>query len=137
MKKERDNMRLDAVPTVGVNEVKFGMNREKIRSLLGASEEFYKSADDANPTDDFGFCHVFYDENDECEAIEIFDEAEVYVNGVLIFPTDLETAKNVIRDFEQDDDGLISISKATGIYAPDGYMESILFAKEGYYDDEV
>ena len=26
--------------------------------------------------------HVFYDENYECEAIEIFDEVEVYVNAV-------------------------------------------------------
>ena len=66
-------MRFDAVPTVRVNGVKFGMNREKVRSLLGAATEFYKFDDDINTTDDFGFCHVFYDENDKCEAIEIFD----------------------------------------------------------------
>lgn len=59
-------MRFDAVPTTGVNEVKFGMNREKVRSLLGAVIEFYKFDDDANTTDDFGFCHVFYDQNNEC-----------------------------------------------------------------------
>ena len=80
---------------------------------------------------------VFYDENNECEAIEIFDEAEVYVNGLLIFPTDFETAKKAIGDFEEDDEGLISFSKSIGIYAPDGDMESILFAKEGYYNEEV
>ena len=111
-------MRFDAVPTVGVNEVKFGMNREKVRSLLGAATEFYKFDDDINTTDDFGFCHVFYDENNECEAIEIFDE-------------------EAIGDFEQDDEGLISISKSIGIYGPDGHMESILFAKEDYYNDEA
>ena len=104
---------------------------------MGAATEFYKFDDDANTTDDFGFCHVFYDESNECEAIEIFDEAEVYVNGLLIFPTDFEAAKKAIGDFEQEDDGLISISKAIGIYAPDGHMESILFAKEGYYNDGV
>ena len=37
------------------------------------------------------FCLMFG--NDKCEAIEIFDEVEVYVNGLLIFPTDFETAK--------------------------------------------
>ena len=37
---------------------------------------------DINTADNFGFCHVFYDENDKCEAIEIFDEVEVYVNAV-------------------------------------------------------
>ena len=120
-------MRFDAVPTTGVNEVKFGMNREEVRRLLGSATESYKFDDDVNTTDDFGFCHVFYDDNNECEAIEIFDEAEVYVNELLIFPT----------DFEQDDEGLISISKSIGIYAPDGDMESILFAKEDYYNDET
>lgn len=86
-------MRFDAVPTVSVNGVTFGMSREKIRSLLGTATEFYKFADDVNPTDDFKVCHVFYDENDKCEAIEIFYEVEVYVNGSLVFPTDFETAK--------------------------------------------
>lgn len=107
------------------------------RRLLGSATEFYKFDDDVNTTDDFGFCHVFYDDNNECEAIEIFDEAEVYVNELLIFPTDFETAKKAIGDFEQDDEGLISISKSIGIYAPDGDMESILFAKEDYYNDET
>ena len=128
-------MRFDAVPTVSVNGVKFGMSREKVRSLLGTAAEFYKGKDAVNTTDNFKFCHVAYDENNKCEAIEIFYESEVYVNGSLIFPTDFETAKKVIKDLEEDDDGLISISKSIGIYAPCGDMESIVFGKEGYYSD--
>lgn len=128
-------MRFDAVPTVSVNGVAFGMSREKVRSLLGTAAEFYKGKDAVNTTDNFKFCHVAYDENNKCEAIEIFYESEVYVNGSLIFPTDFETAKKVIEDFEEDADGLISISKSIGIYAPCGDMESIVFGKEGYYSD--
>ena len=130
-----ENMRFDAVPTVSVNGVKFGMSREKVRSLLGVATEFYKGKDAVNTTDNFKFCHVAYDENNKCEAIEIFYESEVYVNGTLIFPTDFETAKKVIEDLEEDDDGLISISKSIGIYAPYDDMESIVFGKEGYYSD--
>ena len=128
-------MKIDVIPTVSVNNIKFGMNRESVRSLLGNAEEFYKTAYDTNAADDFGFCHVFYYDNDQCEAIEIFNEAEVYINGTLLFPVDLDTAKTIIEDFELDDDGLISYSKSIGIYAPDGEMESILFGKEGYYDE--
>jgi len=128
-------MRFDAVPTVSVNGVAFGMSREKVRSLLGTAAEFYKGKDAVNMTDNFKFCHVAYDENNKCEAIEIFYESEVYVNGSLIFPTDFETAKKVIEDLEEDEDGLISISKSIGIYAPCGDMESIVFGKEGYYSD--
>ena len=129
-------MRFDAVPTVSVNGVAFGMSREKVRSLLGTAAELYNGKDAVNTTDNFKFCHMAYDENNKCEAIEIFYESEVYVNGSLMFPTDFETAKKVIEDLEEDDDGLISISKSIGIYAPCGDMESILFGKEGYYNDE-
>ena len=86
-------MRFDAVPTVSVNGVTFGMSREKVRSLLGTATEFYKCKDDVNTIDDFEVCHVFYDENDKCEAIEIFYESEVYVNGSLIFRLILKQQK--------------------------------------------
>ncbi len=89
--------------------------------------------DDINTTDDFGFCHVFYDNDNKCEAVEVFNDAEVFLNDSLIFPTDFATAKKVIPDFIQDDDGLISYSKSIGIYAPNGEMEGILFGKEKYY----
>ena len=72
-------MRFDAVPTTGVNEVKFGMNREEVRRLLGWATEFYKFDDDVNTTDDFGFCHVFYDDNTECEEIEIFEKKRLEI----------------------------------------------------------
>ena len=53
------------------------------------------------------------------------------------FQLTLKRQKKAIGDFEQDDEGLISFSKSIGIYAPDGEMESIIFAKEGYYNDEA
>lgn len=126
-------MRIDVVPTRKVGEVEFGMSREEVRALLGDATEFYKFEDDSNTTDDFGFCHVFYDQDNTCEAIEIFSEAEVFCNDALIFPTDFIAAKKAIPDFEEDDEGLISYSQSMGIYAPDGDMESILFGKTGYY----
>jgi len=129
-------MRINVVPTVKVGEVEFGMSREEVRTLLGKATEFYKFEDDTNTTDDFGFCHVFYDQDNKCEAIEIFSEAEVFCNDTLIFPTDLITAQKAISDLEEDDEGLISYSQSIGIYAPDGEMESILFGKTGYYNEE-
>ena len=128
-------MRIDITPNIGFNNVLFGMNREEVRKELGDAVEFYKFDDDMNTTDDFGYCHVFYDEDNKCEAVEIFDEAEVYIDNMRIFPTDFDVAKGIIEDFEQDDDGLISYSKSIGIYAPDGVMESILSGKKGYYDE--
>ncbi len=129
-------MKFDVVPMISINEIVFGMKREEIRAILGNATEFYKFEDDEVATDDFGFCHVFYDAQDRCEAIEIFNESEVYINDKLIFPTDFNAALDAVEDFEQDDDGLISYANSIGIYAPDEEMESILIGKKGYYDDE-
>ena len=121
---------------VQVNGVKFGMKRSEVRAVLGEATEFEKTESRPNTTDDFVYCHVYYDNNDECEAIEIFDEVAVYIDNKLIFPTDKETAfelfKTVFDDFTQDDDGLISYKYSIGIYAPDESMESILIGRENY-----
>lgn len=58
-------MRFDIVPAVSVNNIPFGASREEVRNALGEYEEFKKDEDDKVTTDDFDFCHVFYDDEDE------------------------------------------------------------------------
>lgn len=127
-------IRVDAIPLEEAYGIKFGMSRQEVRSILGDSTEFFKG-DSEETTDDFGYCHVYYDDNDKCEAIEFFDEAEVYINGVLAFPIDKNVFSTKFADYIQDEDGFISYEYSIGIYAPDEFMESILIGKKGYYDD--
>ncbi|MCD8104530.1 MAG: outer membrane protein assembly factor BamE [Lachnospiraceae bacterium] len=122
-----------AQPTQEVNGIRFGMNREEVRKLLGTAKEFKKTKFSLTTTDDFGICHVFYNEQDQCEAIEIFSDVEISVNGQVIFPADVAQAKLLIEDLVMEDDSLISESLSIGIYAPGGRMESILFGEAGYY----
>lgn len=126
--------KIDANPLKEVCGVKFGMKREVVRKLLGTSKEFKKSKISKNTTDDFGYCHVFYNINDEFEAIEIFEESEVSIDGTVVFPASIETAKNVLGEFLEEDGSYINKSKSIGIYAPSGKMESILFGNTGYYE---
>lgn len=121
-------------PLKEVNGVRLGMKREAVRKILGEAKEFKKSKFSKTTTDDFGCCHVFYDTNDECEAVEIFGEVEVSVNGKVLFPTGIEEVKNVINDLEEEYGSFISKSQSIGIYAPEGKMESILFGNPGYYE---
>ena len=110
------------------------MERDVVRKLYGEYEEFKKSEYSENTTDDFGSFHVYYDENDKCEAVEIFDDVEVTVNGEKIFPVKIEEAQKIESSLVRDEEGLISIEKSIGIYAPDENMESVLFGKEGNYE---
>lgn len=125
---------INVIPLSEVNGVKFGMKREEVRSCFGTAKEFRKSKFSKTTTDDFGFCHVYYNINDECEAIELFDECEVKINGITVFPYESDTLKKMITDIEEDDTGFISKNLSIGIYSPDGKMESILFGCKGYYE---
>ena len=121
-------------PLKKVDKIEFGMERDVVRKLYGEYEEFKKSEYSENTTDDFGSFHVYYDENDKCEAVEIFDDVEVTVNGEKIFPVKIEEAQKIESSLVRDEEGLISIEKSIGIYAPDENMESVLFGKKGYYE---
>ena len=96
-------------------------------------KEFKKTPLSTNTTDDFGAFHVYYDDDDRCEAVEFFDDAEVEVDGELVFPTSSEEVRRVIPSLVPDGDGLVSVEESIGIYAPGGTMESILFGVKGYY----
>ena len=84
--------------------------------------------------DDFSRTAVYYNDEGKCEAVEIFNDVEVYIGEKLLFPTTYAVAKNVEKSLKQDDEGMISVDMSIGIYAPDGEMESILFGEKGYYE---
>lgn len=124
-----------ATPLVGINGVKFGMPRSEVRTVLGGKyKEFKKSKFSKNTTDDFGTCHVFYSPDDKCEAVEVFSECEVLVDGKLLFPLDIPSVKKQVDDLEEDTGSYISKKLSIGIYAPGGTPESILFGEAGYYE---
>ena len=85
-------------------------------------------------TDDLRFCHVYYNDEGKCEAVEVFNDVEVYVGGKMIFPTSFEEAKKIEKTLEEDEEGMLSIDMSIGIYGPDREMESILFGEKGYYE---
>lgn len=123
-----------AQPLKEVNGIKFGMKREDVRKIIGEAKEFKKSKFSKNTTDDFGYCHVFYNDDDECEAIEIFNNTEVLIDKTVVFPINISEIKTIIKDLVEDEGSFISKSQSIGIYAPNGNMESILFGNIGYYE---
>lgn len=125
-----------AKPLIEVNGIKFGMERKEVRKRFsGNVREFKKTKFSQNTTDDFGICHVYYDENDKCKAIEVFDNVMVSIDGKVIFPININVLKTMISDIFEEDGSFISKQKSIGIYSPDGKMESILFGIKGYYDE--
>ncbi len=125
--------KVNAVPLREAAGVKLGMKRSEVKEVLGDAKEFKKTKFSKTLTDDFGFCHVFYNSDDECEAIELFKGVQVMIDDRLVFPTGLDEAKKILGDLMEDNGSYISEKNSVGIYAPDGSMESILFGVAGYY----
>lgn len=125
-------MKIIVKPLKSVNDVRFGMKREEVRNRFGEFTEFRKSKFSKNTTDNFKWCHVYYDKDDRCEAIEIFD-GDVFMDDIKLFPSDPSTLNKVFDDLNKDDTGYISEKYSVGIYAPDNEMEAILFGTKGYY----
>lgn len=120
-----------------VGDITFGMERSKVREILGEHKEFKKSKFSKNTTDDFGICHVYYDLEDKCMAIELFKGITIKIGEQIILPNEFEVVCNILsnidKELEVDTDGCMSINYSIGVYAPNKTIESILFGKEGYY----
>ncbi len=129
---------INVEPLRKVGRVEFGMQRSSVREILGVEfREFKKSRFCANTTDDFGFAHVFYDANNICVAIELFDECVVAVGAACLMPCDRQSfcdwLKTVDGEAEIRDMDATSVALSIGVTFAEGKVESILFAKGGYY----
>lgn len=121
-------------PLEGFNNVKFGMKRDAVRAVLGEPvREFKKSKFSKTTTDDYSLFHVFYDKDDNFEAVEFFNEVEIMIGNDVIFPAPVEKLKTTEYGFEADREGIISAQYSIGVYAPSGVAESILFGVKDYY----
>ena len=54
-----------------VGNIKFGMTKQEVREKYAVKGEFIKNDCSNNLTDDLGFCHVYYNDEGKCEAVEI------------------------------------------------------------------
>jgi len=112
--------------------VPIGMSRDDIRQTFGGfTGSFKKTPFASQETDNFGPCHVFYDDAGKCDAVEFFPEA------VDQRPSEnaLEALKQRIPDLKEVEDGLwISKGSSVGITTANGRIKSILIGKPNYYD---
>jgi hypothetical protein len=124
-------------PYIGAGRIKFGDSRDTVRKLLGEFTEFKKSKFSKNTTDDFKFCHVFYDENNEISAVEFFDDTALEYKDIKPFSMGFQGLLQYVKKnsllYSEDDTGMTISEIGVSIYSPDkSRIESILVFKKGY-----
>lgn len=131
----------------GVGPIRLGQACKEVRNALKSpAKEFMKSYDDTVTTDSFHelHIHVFYDQKDRCEAIELFKRADVFFENIHFFKM---TPQEVLGWFRQMDpdlevDAVEGISRKLGLafYVhdglddPEGKVDSILVCGDDYWD---
>lgn len=126
-------MKFAVKPMEQVNEIRFGMDRKEVRRYLkNHYNEYRKNIFSSNTADDFRSFHVYYDENDRCEAVEIFDWDEIEIQGKGI-ANSIAAYQEFFPDLENDD-GYISKQYSVGLSEENGVISSVLFGCEGYYE---
>ena len=125
-------------PLKNAGDISFGMSRSKVREVLGEYREFKKSKFSSNTTDDFNICHLYYNQNNECEAIEFFENVIIKIENEIVFPNEFDKICDILkrldRNLEIEEESCTSVKYSIGVYAPRGKVEAILFGCEGYYN---
>ena len=130
--------KLDFLPYNGAGQIKLDSAREEARKILGTFKEFRKTKFSKNTTDDFSFCHIFYNEQNKVEAAEFFDSTEFLFKGKNLFSSSFTGLKSFLKsnaiDFQEDDSGLRSDAIGLSVYSPDKEkIETIFIYQRGYY----
>lgn len=136
-----DSQELKLIKLEGEKEVKLNLMSNEIKEAFSvkASSKFNK---DGGVAEDFGFCHVFYDDLGKSKAIEFFEPSQIIFNGVQLINSNY---LKIEEFFKQLDDnlcylggaGFCSLKLQLGVFAPsapNGNVETVLLGRKGYYD---
>lgn len=127
-------MKFIIIPNKSVGEILFGIERNEVKNILtGFKGEFKKSRFSKNTTDDFGYCHVFYDSNDRCNAIEFFSKSKLIYKDLNLFDLGVDEIRELFPDIKEEYGSYISQKSSIGIVFEGNAVESVLIGCENYY----
>ena len=135
-------------PYADIGPLGFGMGKAEVRQTLpGVPREFRKTPLSKNLTDDYGFCHVFYDQANRLVAVEFWpsDDAKLILDGADLLSTPYAQLRDSLAQtdeaLEEDDMGFTSPRYGVGASAPSALSDcgappadSIIVFNRGYYD---
>ena len=137
------NMReLKIVPFKRVNDIEFEINRNELWNIIGKPNSSFKKTNFSNvETDVYDFFHIYYDDNYNFKAIEIFGDCNIYYNNDKLpknYSLLLKYFKNIYDDIVENENGFISKQGSIGVYKEndDDLIDSILFGCENYYKSQ-
>jgi hypothetical protein len=140
-------MRLEIAPKCGVGPIKFGMNVDRVRALIGVTPKSFKRTPLSKHPLDYFECEgmfVNYDSAGTVEALEFDDSAELSLNGERIQGISPQGVRRLVQNagarFQESDDSIISNDLGLRFWfpdkveIPDAPAQSVVVFRDGYFD---
>lgn len=140
-------MKLVLTPYESLGPIRFGMSREEVRAVLAVAVHPFKKTPDATTlTDAFEAegIYVSYDDQGDCEAVEVASPAEPVLDGETLLGQPFSQLRDRLKargdELEVDASGLTDLTSGLGLYAPSAEkapndpIEAVIAFRRGYYD---
>ena len=140
-------MTLVVEPYEALGPIRFGMRRDEVRVAVKAAVRAFRKTPTAKTLvdafDDEGI-HVYYDEQDVCEGVEVANPAVPILDGQVLIGRPFADVRDWLQardsDVVLDETGLTDFTIGLGIYAPSAEkmphepVEGVIAFRRGYYD---
>jgi len=123
--------------------IKFGTKRDQLRSKMGEGsfKEFKKTKSKKYPVDDFGYMHVYYNDDAQVEGVEFFDDVNVVCNAVTLIPNTFDkvvkSLKKIDENVKVNKSSIVSRKLNIGLSIRDDKVVSVFAGVEGYYGSDA
>ena len=94
-------MELILNPYEGIGNIKIGMTKDEISTILNIIPETFEKSE-GEFVDDFKLMHVYYNNQHKSIAFEIFPEIEVKFNKINLTKGKIENLKEVFQEYDRD-----------------------------------
>ncbi len=132
------NWQIESFRSVG--PISFGETREEIRNVLGTGFRSFRKTEGENETDAYDLLgvHVYYDDSDCAEFVELFTPAESTFAGVSLVGRKVADVVAELHELgyegERDDVGYNYDLVGIGLTINDQVVDGVGVFREGYYD---
>ncbi len=124
------------IPYESIGSIRIGTSRDVVRKNNTDFHEFKKNRFSKNSSDDYGAYHVFYTSSNCVEAVEIFKDIEIIINGINLSLLSLDGLISCLSDAQmtKESDFINFPTYGLSVSLQSGAIESYLIYSRGYWD---
>ena len=125
---------MELTPYIKVGNIAFSEKRSLVRVDYTNFREFKKTPISRNTTDAYPGFHVFYDINNEVEAVEFFHGESLTLNGVNLFSLSKAEFINKFPSCIDEGSSLNCVKEGFMVSFAHNVVDGILVYRKGYWD---